>query len=89
MEERDTKKKGSSDSMTNSEIEVILANVDKEIITNVQLGHIRGIDYSWRGKTYRWRLNSLHCALLALMEYQRHEHYKQPSFCRSKPAKKQ
>ena len=62
--------------MTNSEIEVILADVDQKLITEVRISHVRGVDYSWRARTYRWRLNSLHNALLEMLEYNKHEHYK-------------
>ena len=75
--------------MTTQEIEARLAKVDQEITTDIQLSHINGIDYSWRGRTRRWRLNSLHCALLGMIEYNKHEHHNLKSFCRSKPAKKQ
>jgi hypothetical protein len=68
--------------MTNQEIEVILADVDQKIATEVRIGRVRGVDYSWRARTYRWRLNSLHNALGALLEYNKHEHFKLPSFCR-------
>ena len=68
--------------MTTQELKEQLAKVDQEIITETQLGHVRGIDYSFRGRTYRWRLNSLHRAFLVLLDYQKREHYKQPSFSR-------
>ena len=68
--------------MTTQEIEVILADVDQKIATEVRIRQARGIDYSWRARTYRWRLNSLHCGFLALLEYNKHEHYIQPSFSR-------
>lgn len=68
--------------MTNQEIEIVLADVDQKIATEGRVSNARGIDYSWRARTYRWRLNSLHCGLLALLEYNKHEHYKQPSYSR-------
>jgi hypothetical protein len=68
--------------MTNQEIEAILADVDQKLVTEVRISHARGVDYSWRARTYRWRLNSLHNALGALLEYQKHEHYRLPSFSR-------
>ena len=74
--------------MTNKELEERLAKVDQDIITEIQLSHVRGIDYSFRGRTRRCRLNSLHRALLDLMEYNKHEHHNLKSFCRT-PAKKQ
>ena len=70
--------------MTNKELEERLAKVDQKIITETQLSHVRGIDYSFRGRTYRWRLNSLHRALLDMLEYNKHEHYNAKSFSRSK-----
>jgi hypothetical protein len=73
--------------VTTQEIEARLAKVDQKIITEVQLSHVRGIDYSFRGRTYRWRLNSLHRALLCMLEYNKHEHHNLKSFCRT-PAKK-
>ena len=68
--------------MTTQEIEVKLAEVDQQIITEIQLGHLRGIDYSWRGKTRRWRLNSLKRALFDLWEYNKHEHHNLKSYSR-------
>jgi hypothetical protein len=66
----------------NAEIEVILADVDQKIIAEVRISNARGIDPSWRARTYRWRLNSLRCALRDLLEYNKHEHFKQPSLLR-------
>lgn len=74
--------------MTTQELEEQLIKVDKEITLDTQLSHVRGIDYSFHGRTYRWRLNSLHRALLISLEYQKHEHHNLTSFCRPKPAKK-
>ena len=70
--------------MTNQELEEQLDKVNKKIITEIQLGHVRGLDNSWHGKTYRWGLKSLQRALLDLLEYQRHEHHNLKSFSRSK-----
>ena len=70
--------------MTNKELEERLAKVDQKIITETQLSHVRGIDYSFRGRTYRWRLNSLHRALLDMLEYNKHEHHNLNSYSRSK-----
>lgn len=64
--------------MTNAEIEVVLADVDQKLIAEVRISNVRGIDPSWRARTYRWRLKSLHNALGALLEYSKHEHYKRP-----------
>ena len=68
--------------MTTQEIEAALADVDQKITTEVRISHVRGVDYSWRARTYRWRLNSLKRALFDLMEYNKHEHYKQQGFSR-------
>jgi hypothetical protein len=73
--------------VTTQEIEAMLADVDKQIITEIQLSHINGTDYSWRGRTRRWRLNSLKRALFDMLEYNKHEHHNINSFCRT-PAKK-
>ncbi len=70
--------------MTNAEIEVILADVDQKIIAEVRISNVRGVDPSWRARTYRWRLNSLRCALLDMLEYNKHEHYNAKSFSRGK-----
>jgi hypothetical protein len=70
--------------MMNKELEERLTKVDQEIILGVQLGHINGIDYSWRGKTRRWRLNSLKRALFDMLEYNKHEHHNLNSYSRSK-----
>lgn len=64
--------------MTNADIEVMLADVDQKIAAEVRISRARGTDPSWRARTYRWRLNSLHNALGALLEYNKHEHYKRP-----------
>jgi hypothetical protein len=68
--------------MTTQELEEQLIRADKEITLDTQLSHVRGLDYSFRGRTYRWRLKSLRCALLSLLEYQKHEHHNSVSFSR-------
>jgi hypothetical protein len=69
--------------MTTQEIEVVLADVDQKIATEGRITNARGIDLSWRARTYRWRLNSLHRALIELSEYNKHEHFKHPSLLRN------
>jgi hypothetical protein len=72
--------------MTVQELEEQLAKVDRQLADELNLAAIRGIDYSWRGRTRRCRLKGLHIALGEMIEYQRAcRHPYITSFCRKKP----
>jgi hypothetical protein len=70
--------------VTTQEIEVVLADVDQKITTEIRISHVRGVDHSWRARTYLWRLKSLKRAMFDMLEYNKHEHHNLPSYSRSK-----
>jgi len=68
--------------MTQEELENKIVEVQRQLDNSARLSIVKGIDYSWKARTHRWRLSNLKTTLNVELEYLKHEHFPLIKFCR-------